>query len=239
MIITVDAGNTFTKWKVYGDVETEGGRFHNIDGLSDFIAWLEPQVPEKIMLASVVDNEIKQSLEQVFTSEKVQAVSSTGSCLGVTNCYSRPERLGIDRWLAAIEAWHLSEKRACCIFDIGTAATLDIVDGDGRHVGGHIVPGLAMMAKVLQQETQKVRYDALNIREGGYGKNTGEAVERGVWSMLLAWMTQEIAAFYERFPDGSVFLTGGAAGQFMERLSDAVVWHEDLVLDAMYRIAVS
>ena len=34
MIIAIDAGNTFTKWKVFDSKQSvqESGRFHNIDG---------------------------------------------------------------------------------------------------------------------------------------------------------------------------------------------------------------
>ena len=32
MIVTIDAGNTFTKWKKFDQDKTESGRFHNIEG---------------------------------------------------------------------------------------------------------------------------------------------------------------------------------------------------------------
>ena len=246
MIIAIDAGNTFTKWKVFDSKQSvqESGRFHNIDGWQSFLLQLRQWQPEKIIIASVVDGSMQVSLQQIFGEHIVQIVVSEKACLGVQNSYAQPQKLGVDRWLAAIEAWHLgaspgAQTQACAVIDIGTAAKLDVVDPSGQHLGGHIVPGLAMMAKVLQQDTQKVRYDALGIKAGGYGCSTGEAVERGVWSMLLSWILGEVEHFYQQFPEGRVYLSGGAAEQFLQAMPQGVAWHKDLVLDGLYRIAAS
>ena len=64
--------------------------------------------------------------------------------------------LGVDRWLALVAAWNMVRQPAV-VADLGTAATLDFVAGDGRHVGGYIVPGPGLMAKALARDTARVR----------------------------------------------------------------------------------
>ena len=71
---------------------------------------------------------------------------------GVRNAYPEPRLLGVDRWLAAIAAYRLA-RGACCVADIGTAATLDGVAGDGQHLGGFIVPGPELMMRSLWRGT--------------------------------------------------------------------------------------
>ena len=56
--------------------------------------------------------------------------------------------MGVDRWVAMIGA--RSEFRGgLCIVDAGTAVTIDAIDKNGNHLGGQIIPGLALMSNAL------------------------------------------------------------------------------------------
>src|SRR3546814_17254315 len=61
---------------------------------------------------------------------------------GLRNAYREPERLGVDRWLAMIAAWH-THRGAACIANAGTALTVDVIDAQGQHLGGIIAAGRA------------------------------------------------------------------------------------------------
>ncbi len=50
--------------------------------------------------------------------------------LGLTNSYSDPFRMGVDRWLAMLAAWH-RVAGPLIVVDAGTALTVDIVDSSG------------------------------------------------------------------------------------------------------------
>ena len=95
MIIAIDAGNTFTKWKVFDSKQSvqESGRFHNIDGWHSFLLQLRQWQPEKIIIASVVDGSMQVSLQQIFGEHIVQIVVSEKACLGVQNSYAQPQKL--------------------------------------------------------------------------------------------------------------------------------------------------
>ena len=74
-------------------------------------------------------------------------VTASENLCGVTNGYRRPTALGADRWLALIAAWR-SGARATLVLNRGTALTVDAIDGDGRHRGGLILPGVQMMTEL-------------------------------------------------------------------------------------------
>src|SRR5699024_1677202 len=71
---------------------------------------------------------------------------------GVKTKYRYPERLGADRWAAAVGAYAAS-KKAVCVVDCGSAITFDAVDSAGRHLGGLIVPGWNLMRSALHLGT--------------------------------------------------------------------------------------
>ena len=72
---------------------------------------------------------------------------------GLTVAYQDERRLGVDRWLAMLAARQAAAGQGVCVVDCGSALTLDVVDHEGRHLGGYIVPGLAMMESALLNNT--------------------------------------------------------------------------------------
>ncbi|MEO1512599.1 MAG: type III pantothenate kinase, partial [Planctomycetota bacterium] len=63
-----------------------------------------------------------------------------------------PGTVGVDRLLNTTAAYETA-KQACVVVDVGTAATVDFVDGQGVFQGGAIAPGLAMMLAALHEHT--------------------------------------------------------------------------------------
>lgn len=239
MILAIDVGNTYIKYKMWdGDRFLLAGRLlaTEIDGL---VGRLQGGRPDKVMLASVGASGVEQEIRSLFTESTFLSFKSASCCLGVKNGYEHPEKLGVDRWLAVIEAYHRSDKKPCAIFDLGTALTLDVVNGHGVHQGGYIAPGLAMMRQALLQSTEMVRYEPKNDFGLGYGLNTVDAVENGTFSVILAWLRTEMHVFKSAYPDGVVYLTGGLGKIILPFLHESVSYAEDLVLDALKRVASS
>lgn len=240
MILAVDVGNSFAKWKAWqGDFCVSKGKFEHGAGIAKMAENLSDKPPKQIIYADVCESGFEDQLKRAYPEAILRQIKTTRECLGVVNSYRQFERLGIDRWLAMIEVYHLAGKKACCVIDFGTAATLDVVNDKGFHQGGQIVPGLRMLRTILPKYTGKVRFDAENSLDLGYGKSTVEAVERGSLSMLLAWSKAEIEQFSSLYPHGQVFITGGTAPDIYKYLPENVVLHEDIVLDALKRIAAS
>ncbi|MCP3690402.1 MAG: type III pantothenate kinase, partial [Gammaproteobacteria bacterium] len=61
-------------------------------------------------------------------------------CGSVVNGYSSPESMGVDRWLALLGAADV-EQHDAIVVDAGSAITVDLLRGDGQHLGGAILPG--------------------------------------------------------------------------------------------------
>ena len=54
--------------------------------------------------------------------------------------------------LAILAAYHY-HPQGVCVLDCGTAITLDLMHGDGRHLGGYILPGFELMRQSLISNT--------------------------------------------------------------------------------------
>ncbi|AMS18853.1 type III pantothenate kinase [Pseudomonas synxantha] len=227
MILELDCGNSFIKWRVLESSEASAcveGIAGSDASLIDSLVALPDLLLTRCRLVSV------RALEETdkLVAALVDAFGVTVSCAGperemagVRNGYKDFERLGLDRWLAMLGAFKLASG-ACLVLDFGTAATADFISSDGEHLGGFICPGMPLMRNQLRTHTRKIRYgDAAAERaleRLSPGRTTVEAVERGCTLMLRGFvLTQlELARSYWG-DDFTVFLTGGDA----ELVSDA------------------
>ncbi|MBC3468875.1 pantothenate kinase [Pseudomonas sp. RW10S2] len=221
MILELDCGNSFIKWRVIhaADATILGGGIVDSDqALLAAVSGLAAARLAGARMVSVRSEEetdaLCEAIRQAFAVE-VRVARPVVEMAGVRNGYEDHERLGMDRWLAALGAFHLA-KGACLVMDFGTAAKADFVAADGQHLGGYICPGMPLMRSQLRTHTRRIRYDdasaerALSSLEPG--RSTVEAVERGCVLMLQGFARTQIdqarALWGSEF---SVFLTGGDA----------------------------
>lgn len=239
MKLFVDVGNTFMKWRMReGDRVRQGSRAHERDwpALARELSSVATEVPREIHIASVAgpegDRLLRERLTERFGREPAFYYSEAQAC-GVRNAYSQARRLGVDRWLAVIEAWHRHGE--AIVIDCGSAVTVDAVAG-ARHLGGYIVPGLAMLRGGLLQNTADVHVSAVRTPSLAPGSSTTEGVENGILLMSVAFITRAVVELRRSLPDTcSVLLTGGDAPALMPWLDEAPVHVPDLVLDGLER----
>ena len=123
--------------------------------------------------------------------------------------------LGRDRALNAIAAYSRAEQ-ACAVIDIGTAVTVDFVDGEGTFQGGLIAPGVRMMLAALHDHTNalpKLAPVEPDPARGPYGRDTAHAMQLGVRTAIAGLVRTGIERFaddYDAWPQ--VIATGGDAG---------------------------
>ena len=152
--LLVDVGNTRVKWATSnGEQLTPGRSAAYAEWSADDWrrALLGERGFERVLVASVARGEAVDRLRtavRVATGREAEFVASTPEAAGVRNAYRDPAQLGVDRWLAIVAA-HRDPGGACCVVDVGTAATIDAVRGDGQHLGGFIVPGPDLMVGSL------------------------------------------------------------------------------------------
>ncbi|TBW34147.1 pantothenate kinase [Azotobacter chroococcum] len=222
MIIELDCGNSFIKWRIIGaasQVLLSGV----VGSTEELIRALEgARVSHELYhcrMVSVRSDEETACLEQCLAQKFGLRVLTArpASCLaGVRNGYVNYESLGLDRWMAVIAAYHLSAG-ACLVLDLGTAVTADFVAANGDHKGGFICPGLPLLRSQLRTHTRRIHYDAVASNQFmaeplAPGRSTAEAVERGCALMLKGFVRSQVELAMAYWGDDyEVFLTGGDA----------------------------
>jgi type III pantothenate kinase len=169
----------------------------------------------------------------------VSFLRATPAACGVQCAYAEPARLGADRWAALLGARGL-EAGPCLVVDAGSALTIDAMAAEGRHLGGWILPGLAMMVGALEARTGDLacfRQASARTVAGAFPTDTGPAMEDGARMAALGAVSaarQQLAAHAGAPP--RLFLTGGDAPALRPGLEDAELVPE-LVLLGLARAA--
>ena len=195
---------------------------------------------DRIVVSSVAGDEINRALTEA--AAKVGAptpefVTSERTAAGITTDYIDPWRLGVDRFVAAIGAHHLSSGQPVCVVNIGTAMTVDLIDGSGRHRGGAIVPGPALMVSSLLAQTNGIRRRAKGGPDGATGmfaKTTRNAIGEG--ARYAAAGVIDRALEEARFLVGTrplVILSGGGSVDIKPLIRSTCVSLPDLVLHGL------
>lgn len=242
MILLVDIGNTRIKWAQF-DVELshhdsttyQGGHLlSQLDAL-----WGALPVPRAIYIANVgacaLDSIISSWVEQKWGCS-IHFIKSSVSAAGVTNGYLSPTQLGVDRWLSIIAGHHLFIGDVC-IFDCGTAMTMDLINADGLYQGGLIFPGLFLMQKSLLNNTVGCAITPsidLPIYNQAVAKNTQDGVVLGsIYAALSIIKTQSARLQNEFNLDPTFIITGGDAGTLIPHLPSTYYHYPYLVLQGL------
>ncbi len=234
MILQIDIGNSALKWRLRQDSRTiQSGSVPPNEGLPALA-----DAPEAVWVASVADADSEQQFAALVEARWGVAPwfahSSAGAC-GIVNSYDEPARLGVDRWLAMIAGFRLAAGPVCVV-DAGSALTIDFVDAAGRHRGGYILPGMAMMERALVGDTARVRFgDAARDRIEP-GRSTAAAVCNG----LQLAQVGAVETALERFGSGAALVFCGGNGAVLQRLLDRGGRFEaELVLDGLEQLAAA
>jgi type III pantothenate kinase len=219
MILELDCGNSFIKWRVIGrdDAVACGGVVGSDQELVDALRRQALGLSACRLVSVRSDEETSNlvgALSKAFSLDCARA-ETAAELAGVSNGYEEHERLGLDRWLALVGAYHLA-KGACLVLDLGTAVTSDFVDAGGRHLGGFICPGVPLMRSQLRTHTRRIRYDDKVAERALHslvpGRSTAEAVERGCSLMLQGFVHTQLELAREYWGESfQVFITGGDA----------------------------
>lgn len=246
ILLLIDVGNTRVKWTRLLD-----GRMGKQYAVAH-TTWSDQQLARRvigrgwtdadgrILVSSVASDEVNARLRaaaRAAGAPEPEFVAVERSAAGVTTDYLEPWRLGVDRFLAAIGAYHLASGQPVCVASAGTALTLDLVDGRGRHRGGVIVPSPDLMVESLLSNTQGIRRRARGGPEGGGGffaKTTRAAIGRGALyasAAVIDRAIEEARVLVGRRP--LVLLTGGGSQAIKPLLLTAAVIIPELVLHGL------
>jgi len=218
MILELDVGNSRIKWRLLAADDLSVTGVGHVSGFDEL-----QQVPELEVTISMarmcsvrggdINKELKDWVRSKHGLDLLQA-AVIQSCGGVTNQYADVSRLGIDRWLAMLAAYRRAGG-ACMIIDSGTAFTIDVLDAQGLHLGGYIIPGLKLMRSSLESSTSIRLSDNYSAYSQSLGHSTDEAVFNGTVAVLLATikkLRESVGAVEIYFAGGDAALLYGLAG---------------------------
>lgn len=160
MILTIDAGNTRTKWAMFNDANAiiASGVFNNTQLNVSPPQWAGCSLA---VISNVAGESVAARLKAMLEPIPQQHwIGSLVSGFGLKNGYAQPEMLGCDRWAAMIGAKQYTEQ-SCLVVNAGTALTIDALlrePESGSHIfaGGVILPGLHLMRQALTQQTHGI-----------------------------------------------------------------------------------
>lgn len=231
-LLAVDAGNTRIKWGVH-----DGRAWRSLGAMaSQEPDWTAVPAAARAIASNVAGEAARRALERMCAERgmPLAVIRAEREQLGVVNGYDDPHQLGSDRWAALIAARH-SASGAMLVVNAGTALTVDALAGDGRFVGGLIVPGPALMARALQSGTAGLRVAPGAFREFPVG--TPDAIASGAIQACVGAIVRFASAMGARgINPGQVLLSGGAAHAIAAHLPMAHAIRENLVLDGLVLI---
>ncbi len=244
MNLLLDIGNTNVKW-AWHDGELHGfGEFAHddtdVETLIDAITDTDREA-EGIWIASVADDAFTEELGEALADEydvEPEYLEVDPDEYGVHVAYDRPERLGVDRWLAMIGA-RRGSSGPLVVADAGTALTIDGLLDDGTHVGGLICPGIHLMQDAVFDDTADVADNAVDDPDEVelFAADTAAAVLSGTTFAavaLIEYAADELERISGEVPE--VFLTGGAASTIAPLMGLEVHVLRELVLRGLANV---
>jgi len=238
--LLIDLGNSRVKWlwERGGKLDRATSGQGDTEDLQRAIRRSAAPQPREVLLASVAGPERTQEVAKLCQSrwrlapQLLRARSEQG---GVRSGYFKPETLGVDRWLVIVGAVARYGKPVV-IWDLGTATTLDAVDGDGQHLGGWILPGPQTMLAALVRDTKLVVPRHLQDESGiEPGRSTAEGIRRGVIATQVGALERFMKEASGRIgTEPKLVVTGGAADDcLVERLAWTAIRDPWLVFRGM------
>jgi type III pantothenate kinase len=250
--LLIDIGNTRLKWALAHGERIGPMRAVEHHQHARFERWLAQRrridAVEAVSVAGAAAERRLQAALRRNTLPTARFARSTAQAAGVTNSYAEPWRLGADRWMAAIGAWHQAGgRRAVCCISVGTALTVDVVDARGQHRGGLIAPAPELMIRALLDQTQGI---AVRAQRGQRAKTprptpplaslantTHDAILQGSLLAAAALADRCVSEVSKGLPTPpKVFLTGGAATALAPLLRCRFELRPDLVLRGLHTL---
>ncbi|HDP90131.1 MAG TPA: type III pantothenate kinase [Thioalkalivibrio sp.] len=244
MILLADVGNSRQKWAL-GEGHALGalGQVVNDDpgALAALLAGCPRAGLRRTVIASVAGESVNSLIREALALARLptaEFVATPARAAGILVGYDNPGQLGCDRFLAMVGA-RARYPGPLVVADCGTAVTLDAVDGDGRHLGGAILPGRRLMREALVHGTRGVRVEAIEVAEV-FGHDTAAGVASGSLYGLagaIDGITARMSAALAEAP--ALVITGGDATALEPLLKHRYHNHPDLVLEGLVKYADS
>lgn len=251
MLLAIDVGNTHCVFGVWHEGRWTAQWRHRTDPETtedQLGAWLRTMFEmtglswtvERVVCACVVPPMVEplRLLSERWIGRPIRFLKD-GASVGLTVTYQPPTSVGADRLANALGALALA-KPPLIVVDFGTGTNFDAVDGEGRYVGGAIMPGILVGSEALFRRAAKLPHVeglALAAPPQAIGRTTVEALQSGIvlgYAAAIDGLAARMDA--ELGGDCRVLATGGLGGMFLGLCDRIERFEPTLTLDGL-RIA--
>jgi type III pantothenate kinase len=243
--LLLDIGNTSLRWCLHSP-GMPLGEAHTVSHaggvpLDLLAAWEALERPSRVLMANVAGPQVGAAVSRVVSAYwglDAEPVAARADCLGVRIAYADPGRLGVDRWLALLAA-RAHVRGAVLVVDAGTAVTYDGLLATGEHLGGQILPGIAMMREALLARTRLPPVDPAEVLEGAgpWSRDTAETLAAG-GRLALAATAEHLLDDLAVHAGGpaALLVTGGDGPRLAEAIARSSTLAPALVLEGLARL---
>jgi type III pantothenate kinase len=241
MLLTVDIGNTNTKFGVFDKANLIARRTiptirHNSpEQINQSLNGELNYKIESAIISSVVPELNKAFVEFCENYFKVTPIFvSHDFDFGFTSKYYPPESVGIDRLITAFAG---AEKygKPLIVCGFGTATTIDAVNSNNEYLGGIITAGMNLLADSLHQRTSKLPQIELRKPEKVIGNTTVSAIQSGVYFGYISLVDGLIKRIIDELGEENpkVVATGGLANLIAETSEMIDIVDDTLMLEGL------
>ena len=194
---------------------------------------------EGTIIASVVPqvlNSMRTAIQKL--TGKVPLVVGPGLKTGLNILLENPGQTGADLVVADVAALR-EHKPPLIVIDMGTATTMSVLDKNGAHIGGCIIPGVKISMDALTDRTALLPGLQLDQPKKAIGRNTIDAMRSGIMlgtACMLDGMVERMEA--ELGYKTTVIATGGIGKFVTPMCKTPMIYDKDLLvkgLAALYR----
>ncbi len=148
-------------------------------------------------------------------------------------CYANLLEIGADRVADAVAARALYGAPVVVV-DFGTATNIEVIDKDGRFIGGVIAPGLETSASALFSHATKLAATELVDPRTAIGGSTVQAIQAGI----VYGEADRVDGLLDRIFDqlgytAPVVATGGLAGRLVSVMRTPTRVNKELTLEGL------
>ena len=194
---------------------------------------------EGCIIASVVPqvlNSFQTAIKKL--TGKSSLVVGPGIKTGLDIRLENPAQTGADLVVADVAALR-EHKPPLIVIDMGTATTMAVLDQNGAHIGGCIIPGVKLSMDALTEKTALLPGLQLDQPKRTIGRNTVDAMRSGIMigaACMLDGMVERMEQ--ELGQKTTVIITGGIAKFIAPLCKTPMIYDKDLIikgLAALYR----
>lgn len=194
---------------------------------------------EGTIIASVVPqvlNSMRTAIQKL--TGKVPLVVGPGLKTGLNILLENPGQTGADLVVADVAALR-EHKPPLIVIDMGTATTMSVLDKNGAHIGGCIIPGVKISMDALTDRTALLPGLQLDQPKRAIGRNTIDAMRSGIMLGTACMLDGMVERMEEELGcKTTVIATGGIAKFVVPLCRTPMIYDKDLIikgLAALYR----